>query len=364
MWINKGDKMQGNLKYIMIGKTEGGKKLSFEEYFVKPITLWAILNPSTQIVIWYDSEMLNQSINNYTIALQNTINACKESVAKYGINPDNIIFRDIRDISIVNKYWKYLNERIDISVRIDILRIIVSYYVVAIENKGKTVTFTYTDFSFNPITKSELFNENTLKGLSEFGLVLVKQMGSIVPYENGFFMLSNIAGNYITATTLQCYNEIFIKIILEYYGEIMFTDRSGFYKEQYVFETYKYMILYSIIENNLFQDLSMILRGKKVVYYNKFNEIDEQYKVIINKDDVNGEKSPNYKRNLILKVRQLKPENCCDIADIEYENFTDFLRKKMSHIFKENICTWRQSSYGVSKVCIKPMPDLPPISKT
>ena len=329
IWINK-DPVPAEQEYIMIEKFEGGKKLSFEDYFVKPITLWSIYYPDTSIVIWYDSIMLEDN----TIALDNTVKACKDSVKKYGISEDNIIFRDVREIPIVRDNKDKFNSEVHIALRSDSLRIIVAHHVLLIEYPEQDATFTYCDFSIIPEPKDVLFDYDTKKVLSNFGLVLLKSDDLRFSYENGFFMLSNI--NKYTLEAINILIKNIIDNILEY-------DNS-----QKIYDLYKNMIYWALL---------LSYKNKKIYSINvrfpiKLPEdlTDENIDEII-ADNNDGE--------IIMKTK-IEFKN-----SIFYSNGRTKIAKMVDIIeglgITKDMCAWRQSSYGSTNICIKPMPELPPI---
>ena len=327
IWINK-DPVPAEQEYIMIEKFEGGKKLSFEDYFVKPITLWSIYYPDTSIVIWYDSIMLEDN----TIALDNTVKACKYSVKKYGISEDNIIFRDVREIPIVRDNKDKFNSEVHIALRSDSLRIIVAHHVLLIENPEQDATFTYCDFSIIPEPKDVLFDYDTKKVLSNFGLVLLKSNNVISSYENGFFMLSNINKN-----TLEAIKDILINNIID---KIKIYNRNK--NHQIIYDLYKNMIVYALYINNNKYTINIRF---------KFKIKDDIMQM--NKNDILEDLTDDTIFSIPIEFinKEIKNKD----LEIEVMNIIEGLG------ITKDMCAWRQSSYGSTNICIKPMPELPPI---
>ena len=178
------------------------RRLSFQEYFVKPITLWAIQYPNTPLVVWYDGLMLKYN----TIALDNTIRECQQSIEQYGINTNILQFRDVRKIPFVKENPDLFVESRNIEQRYDYLRLIAGYHVINNEtDRDKPTIFTYTDFSIIPESPEILLNENTLSVLKDFGNIVLYNGNTIYNFENGFYMLSNQ-----NKDTLQLWEKIYI----------------------------------------------------------------------------------------------------------------------------------------------------------
>ena len=278
------------------------RRLSFQEYFVKPITLWAIQYPNTPLVVWYDGLMLKYN----TIALDNTIRECQQSIEQYGINTNILQFRDVRKIPFVKENPDLFVESRNIEQRYDYLRLIAGYHVINNEtDRDKPTIFTYTDFSIIPESPEILLNENTLSVLKDFGNIVLYNGNTIYNFENGFYMLSNQ-----NKDTLQLWEKIYI------------TETADKLK--------------SNSEKNVSFDLkNKFMEQALIQYYNT------KYGNTFNVHD--GEKA----LSIAFSYMRVKKKHF----------------KNMIHI-KKMMCSWRKSHTPSSSYCIKPMPDLPPISKT
>ncbi len=171
MWINK--KLDEDQYYIHPSKNES----DLEKNFLSHIFKWAKANPDGRINVWFDSELTPLK------AIKDTLRLIKKHEPS---TITNIKFRDIRKIKKILDHPKIFSDKIPIYFRVDILR-----PIIALNSLTHEVDYcVFADLDMEPLSKEQLFDSETLRKLSQDGIVMAKSATSN-GFENGFQIISN-----------------------------------------------------------------------------------------------------------------------------------------------------------------------------
>jgi hypothetical protein len=136
---------------------------------------WAEKNPEAKIIIWYDSEFINSP----ETAVKNSSKLIKDKTKN-----EQIVFKNIRELDLVKKHESVFSNELPVYFRADLLREIIIFEVL---NNNKTNCFVYTDIDIKPMTKKQLFDDETVYHLKKYGFILARTAKGNV--ENGFQMI-------------------------------------------------------------------------------------------------------------------------------------------------------------------------------
>ena len=173
MWINR--KFDPNQQYIYPACSEEQlmKKL------LQPVYKWALVTQGGVIQLWFDSLLTPKK------AVQKTVQLLQGYVAEHPeLAP--ILFRDVRELPIVQQHPIIFSDKLPIFFRVDLLRVIAQVHDVS---TGVTPYFVYADLDIKPLSREELFDEEAMQNLKTFGLVLA-YCPKFAGFENNFQMLS------------------------------------------------------------------------------------------------------------------------------------------------------------------------------
>lgn len=175
MWIN--DKLQENQQFIHPKNDE----------FVSTICKWAALNDNGVVNVWYDSEMTTAD------AVNNTDTAIKKASSDF----EHIVLRNVRELSEVQNDKDVFTMQQPIYFRVDLLRAIAAYNDVS---QNKVDYFVYSDLDGKPISEDQLFDEQTIQNLKQYGMVMAQiPSSSEKGAENGFQIISSYKPNLLKA---------------------------------------------------------------------------------------------------------------------------------------------------------------------
>jgi hypothetical protein len=132
---------------------------------------WAEKNPEATVFVWYDSKF----VNNAEAVIQNIKNE---------ITNKKIIFRDINDLDLVKENIAVFSNDLALYFRVDLLREIIAYEKLKTDEMS---CFIYSDIDMDPITKDQLFDDETVYLLNKYGIIMPRG-GIEFVYENGFQM--------------------------------------------------------------------------------------------------------------------------------------------------------------------------------
>ena len=164
---------------------------SVEEGFVNQFLVhvfnWAEKNHGGIVNIWFDGAMLPKD------APQNTLAIIKKHANK---NPEmaSIELRDVRTIPMVTENSDAFSSDLPVFFRVDLLRPIIAMYML--EN-NETDRFVYADLDVEPMTQEQLFDDETMRYLKKFGIVMAR--GGYQGFENSFQIISNYNKNLLEA---------------------------------------------------------------------------------------------------------------------------------------------------------------------
>ncbi|MBF0207457.1 MAG: hypothetical protein HQK53_11265 [Oligoflexia bacterium] len=184
MWVGK----NLNRKQMYIYPARNGSKKDLNVKFLKHIFEWAKVTRRDGIVyLWYDSEMTTAK------AVENTQSLINKIKSKH---PDwaDIVFKDVRSLPEVVKNIDVFSENVPVFFRIDLLRAIAAYRVLT---SGESQYFVHADLDVRPLSKRELFDQETREELINFGIVMAD--GKPLEFENSFQIIGNGKPNLLLA---------------------------------------------------------------------------------------------------------------------------------------------------------------------
>ncbi len=178
LWINKHKNL--DQQYIHPAETEE----DLVTKFLTPAVKWANANPEGKINIWYDSWLYED------ITVENT----KAKLAEQGF--DNISLQDIRSINFVNENSAIFAADMPLYFRIDFLKMIICLHELTSESMDGVAFSDLEVGDLRPdggrMSKAELFDEDTMSKLEEFGVVTNHYVDSSYKIvENQFIEMSN-----------------------------------------------------------------------------------------------------------------------------------------------------------------------------
>lgn len=148
MWINK----------------ELSEKHKLSPDIINKLSNWKKINPEATINFWYDGKMT-------PLWAQIDINAK---------------LKDIRNLRFSEYNEDILGETIPVYFRADLLRSVCTYEYLRDTHDDY---FVYSDIDVKPMSKSLLFDDETIKELDRSGIVLAKSDETM--FENSFFIVAN-----------------------------------------------------------------------------------------------------------------------------------------------------------------------------
>lgn len=184
-WINK--ELDLNQNYIFPCKNE----VELTNTYLKNIIAWANKNPhNTVIQIWYDGSLIPQ------FAVDNTQSLINQTISDSPLTAP-IILRNLRSLPLVQNNPHILDTNLDVFFRADLLRLIVSLHDISVEGVSYSM---YADLDMPPITYEEIYDQQTLKNLEYFGIVLTEDLSvSNFGFENNFHIISYHNPNILEA---------------------------------------------------------------------------------------------------------------------------------------------------------------------
>ncbi len=165
---------------------EGTERM--KKNYLTPLFTWREKNPNALCLnFWYDSQFTTDD------AVINTTNLIKEFSSEKKGCP--LILRDIRELDPVKKYPEVFAKNIPLYFRVDLLRVIAS-----VEEK-QGAFFVYADMGVSPLSKEELFDDETILKLIDNGYIMMKnpRANENHAYENGFFIVNHEDTNVLKA---------------------------------------------------------------------------------------------------------------------------------------------------------------------
>jgi len=155
---------------------------SYKKDCLQPILDWIEKSKSdAEIIISYDSFFSNEkALERIKSDILLKMECMTEKPA--------LSFLDIRDLELIKKNAVVFSDALPIYFRVDLLRVIVAYYLALLNPKR---LIGYTDFNVPAHSKEELLDQSTLDKLKLYGLVLAQNKAGDFnnPYENGFFIM-------------------------------------------------------------------------------------------------------------------------------------------------------------------------------
>ncbi|MBN4066472.1 hypothetical protein JYU14_00100 [Simkania negevensis] len=240
---------------------------NFQDTFVKPLADWVRKNPESPINIWFDSAM----------ATERAIERSREALFQEleGTPHNNVCFRDIRTIDIVQTNANIFNEQMALYFRIDLLKAITADHVL--RNK-ETQYVVQSDLDVTPLSRQELFDKRTVSFLKEYGFAMAK--GGILGFENCFQMFNG------DNTQLM---ESHRKVIIDFTIEMVNTYPEEL-KVQQIYDTYPAMLTHWLEQDgrygSLWKDEQFVIgsisipksKDPDVIYhYNTFHNAAHRY---------------------------------------------------------------------------------------
>jgi len=184
MWINR--KLNENQQYIYPASNEN----ELSKLFLRHIFKWALVNKNSTVHLWFDSMLTPAAaVKNTHLLIKNYLQA----------HPDvaPIILRDVRELPYVMANPEVFSDKTPIFFRVDLLRVIAQVHDIT---TGVTPYFVYSDLDIDPLSREEIFDEETLHKLQTFGIVMAYHpiwQG----FENSFSIVSNHNAQLLEAMT-------------------------------------------------------------------------------------------------------------------------------------------------------------------
>jgi len=180
MWINS--KRDNKRAHIFPLSEVGGYCYYTNKYdknrasYLINLINWAKLNPKSNVILWFDSQMETaQAINRTEIVLKETSPL-----------PGQIELKDVRQFTLVKDYPEVFGEEMPIYFRVDLLRSILLEELIF---RHKDTCAVYSDFDCSPLDKAELFDKTTVEKLNKHHFVLADLGSRVNGPENGFQMI-------------------------------------------------------------------------------------------------------------------------------------------------------------------------------
>jgi hypothetical protein len=190
MWINSS--LESSTSDSIFSGQSGGALNEKIDVIVK----WATYHPKTTINIWYDSRfVLDNSVDNTVELISKHMeykNANRECVKDYlcftsnsdkvGVKESigNIKFMDIRDVYRIRQAGRVFDQDVPVYFRADLARLMISY-------SSKSIYSVYADFDVLPLDYDMLFDQESLRFLEEYGIVIAR--GGPGGFENSFHII-------------------------------------------------------------------------------------------------------------------------------------------------------------------------------
>jgi hypothetical protein len=278
-------------------------KINYIDY----ITKWAILNPESQINLWYDSSFVTPSAIINTLKLFYIFNSKNPDAARIHLmdistldifNSINskypYIFKDIYIKENIQKdpEGKILSKKFSINdkeginlitplyFRVDLLRCMIAYDLI---KQNKCEYFIYSDLDLLPQSKDFILSSNIRNSLNTFGIVLGKQDSR---YENSFQIFGTDNWSLKDKLIDNIYSELIIKsceLVKEYLigecAEQFSTRREKIFQQQFYPD-------YAVNNCMNFLQEKVYINYKKYFFSSMFKLLDPQ-NVLINHATIN-----------------------------------------------------------------------------
>jgi hypothetical protein len=177
MWIN--NDRSSDQQYLCANYQE----YEYTKKCLDPLADWVKkATPDAQVNVWYDSNFSTPA------AIERTH---RDLLKEAPDARDRFTFMDIRDLAYVRIYPEVFSNKTNLNFRSDLLRVIVADYLARMDNHDDYIV--YSDLNIPALSKQEIFDDETLRKLKLYGLVLAKNKSGDLnhPYENSFFILDS-----------------------------------------------------------------------------------------------------------------------------------------------------------------------------
>ena len=257
MWINQ--ELNRDQYYIHPAVSEDdkkeGKRTSSDrgdlyKNFLTYALAWAKLNQGGIVNLWFDSATTTKE------AVQNTEQVIEIITKDPAVA--RIVLRDVRKLPEVVKHPEAFSAQIPIFFRADLLRAIAAYNDLV---SGETKCFVYTDLDVEPLSRAQLFDDETCANLKKFATVMAAYGNG--GYENGFQVIGNHNANLLKAMKL---------FIIDYNIACFYQRRGWLTNSNCVWSSYPHMFEYFYHLENYGTLMVQISKGDDIVAHEKYNE--------------------------------------------------------------------------------------------
>jgi len=181
LWVNPSPMDPNNAPEFLFGKGETVEKQRdhFQEHFVQPIARWATKNFGSTLHVWVDR----------LFALDAVVARSEHAVQEALSNQESahVLFRNMRELEIVNEYPNAFCSEIPVYYRVDLLKACIADHALQTKMSQFVVV---TDLDVVPMSKEELFDQKTVTLLTHYGVVMTKEISSHYGFENSFQMFN------------------------------------------------------------------------------------------------------------------------------------------------------------------------------
>lgn len=185
MWVSP--EKDETKKYI--GGFITRERKNFEEVIPDQVIKWMILNPKSDVVLWFDSEMCTkeQSKNTHELVL-NLAKEINVTHPELSLNPLSFKMKDVRSLQIVANFKEAFSSAIPIYTRVNALRLIAAVETNELHvSQGKNSAFVYADYTVNPHSFDEVY-----PGMPKDGFLGIKSSFHLSSaFENTFMIVGN-----------------------------------------------------------------------------------------------------------------------------------------------------------------------------
>jgi hypothetical protein len=229
MWISR----ELNPKNEFIGGLITREEKEFQNIYPEQIAKWMVLNPRTNINLWYDSTMCTQE------QIKNTgmyIGVYLDKVKSIGISIGKFYMRNIQDLDTVRQYPIIAGVDWPIYSRVDLLKLITAYETqIANNRKNIKSAFVYTDYTINPHSIRRVYKY----GIPSDGFVGLKGNSSSIGFENSYMIFGSY-NIYMLSALNDCILSMLCKLYAESQSYITDERKTSFYtRDGFVSPRYK-----------------------------------------------------------------------------------------------------------------------------
>ena len=277
MWVNK--EIAPENKFIG-GKIKRENK-PFEAVIPEQVAKWMVLNPESDVVLWYDSMMCTelQSTNTYGF-IQNLLKGMKRRYPTLPLSLDKFSMKDLRTLQLVKRYSEAFTNYVPIYTRVNAFRLIaaIEYNELNVIRKVNSA-FIYADYTVNPHSYKEVY-----PGMSEDGFIGIKsRLQQSSGFENSFMIIGNqnkytlgVLKDLVAFTSKRINDEL-----LEMEPEVMINDKKSSqsffdnrilgFNESFLYDLSRSLLLIAKIRQSLNQKPSLYnfkpegFHGEKII---------------------------------------------------------------------------------------------------